>query len=110
MLNTPARLHRFPLKAVIHDNVPCRDSRSWALPLLKQLVLIGSFVKDFRTKPGSRKGQNLAWTGLFVPSSLERGTQMHIQRGDSFRRMKSDLLKACIEARVICLDILARFG
>ena len=29
--------------------------------------------KDFRTENGSSQGQNLALTGLFVPSSLDSG-------------------------------------
>ena len=30
--------------------------------------------KDFRTENGSRQGQNLALTGLYVPSSLNSDT------------------------------------
>jgi len=34
-------------------------------------------VKDFRTDNGSGQGQNLALTGVFVPSSLDSGLANH---------------------------------
>ena len=46
----------------------------WAQANFKvQKLKLGPKVKNLGTEIGSRQGQNLALTGLFVPSSLDTG-------------------------------------